>query len=82
MEPSENQIFLFPFPSVLSQDGASRCSSCVFKPKAGVLRGGLELVGGVFWVGIQVFLGLDLQLVHWCGVGQKKLILIIQKQQK
>lgn len=47
MELSKNQIFLFPFPSVLSQDGASHCSSCMFKPKAGVLRSRLELMWNV-----------------------------------
>lgn len=32
-EPSENQIFLLAFPSVLSPAGTSHCNSCTFKPK-------------------------------------------------
>lgn len=31
-EPSENQIFLLAFPSVLSPAGTSHCNSCTFKP--------------------------------------------------
>lgn len=68
-EPSENQIFLLAFPSVLSPAGTSHCNSCTFKPKACVLTGEVELVWNVSnsssFGKMQFFLGLDLQIVHW-----------------
>lgn len=67
-EPSENQILLLVFPSVLSLAGTSRCNSCMFKPKVCVPTGGVEFMQNVLSSsssgGMQFFLGLDLQIVH------------------
>lgn len=95
-EPSENQLLLWVFPSALSPAGTSHCNSCMFKPKACVLMGGMEFMWNVLnsssFGKMQFFLGLYLQRVHWCSAGcqdsqaalvlQKELLLIIQQWQK
>lgn len=73
----------------MSQDGASYRDSRTFRSEARVLTGWLELIWNVLisscLVKTWVFLGLDLQLVHWCSAGDagtEGLILVIQQWQK
>lgn len=82
-EPSENQILAFP--GVLSPAGTSHCNSCVFKPKLCALTGGVEFTWNVLnsssFGKMQFFLGLDLQIVHWCSAGcqDSQAALVLQK---
>lgn len=72
-QPSENQIFVLAFPGVLAPAGTSHCSSCMFKPKVCMLTGGVEFTWNVLssstFGEMHFFLGLDLQVVLWCGAG-------------